>query len=65
MDNKILFTDVSPDTWGYSDIELAVKEGIINGYPDGSFKPENELTRQEMGVICGRLLKFIAEHTKD
>ena len=61
----INFKDMSPDTWGYDDLMLAVEEGIINGYPDGTFKPDRELTRQEMAVICGRLLKAIAKKANE
>lgn len=55
------FKDVPKDTWGYDDLQYAVEEGVINGYPDGTFKPDQQLTRQEMAVICGRLLKIISE----
>lgn len=65
MSEKKLFTDMAPDTWGYDDLQLAVEEGVINGYPDGTFKPENNLTRHEMAVICGRLLKVIAKYAND
>lgn len=59
------FTDIGPDSWGYDELQEAVEAGIIKGYPDGSFKPDAPLSRQEMAVMCGRLLKVIANMGKD
>ena len=46
------FPDVPKDHWAYSYIEGAVKAGLIKGYPDGSFKPNGQVTKaEEMAVI--------------
>lgn len=42
------FSDVKPGDWFYSSVEKARELGLINGYPDGSFRPEQVLSRQEM-----------------
>ena len=48
------FTDVVPGTW-YSDaVAWAADNGIVNGYPDGSFRPKDPLTREQMAAIFFR-----------
>lgn len=42
-DNTSVFTDVTNDYWAISYIETMKEMGIINGYGDGTFKPENEV----------------------
>lgn len=51
------FTDVSSEHWAYSDIERMVKEAIVNGYTDGSFKPDSFITRAEYCVILSRIFE--------
>ncbi|NDL67245.1 S-layer homology domain-containing protein [Anaerotalea alkaliphila] len=36
--------------------DMAYALGIVTGYPDGTFRPEGEITREEMFVMIGRLL---------
>lgn len=45
--SKASFSDISGH-WAESAIETAVQEGILNGYPDGTFKPSNPITRSEL-----------------
>lgn len=42
-DNTSVFTDVANDYWAISYIKTMKEMGIINGYGDGTFKPENEV----------------------
>lgn len=57
INNDIQFTDV--DTWAKTDINRCVRAGLVNGYGDGLFKPENYITRQELCTIISRLLDKI------
>ncbi|NCB73565.1 MAG: hypothetical protein EOM51_02305 [Clostridia bacterium] len=41
------FSDVPGDAWYLSDLTKLTSVGIVNGYPDGTFKPDNTLTRGE------------------
>lgn len=41
------FTDVSETHWAYQEINLLSREGAINGYEDGTFRPNNPITRAE------------------
>ena len=53
------FTDLGEDHWAYGVVNTLVDEGTINGYEDGSFKPENTVTRAEFVKMIG-----IASETK-
>lgn len=50
-----IFKDVDPERWSYADIVRCVDAGIISGYPDGTFKPNNPVTREEMAAIASRI----------
>ncbi|MBO9599089.1 MAG: S-layer homology domain-containing protein, partial [Cohnella sp.] len=41
--------------WAQAIIEASLAAGIVEGYPDGSFKPNNQLTRAEAVVIINRM----------
>ncbi|XWN53000.1 S-layer homology domain-containing protein [Anoxybacillus flavithermus] len=51
------FTDVTADNVHAGDINTLVEKGYIKGYPDGTFKPKNSLTRGEAAIIFSRILK--------
>lgn len=48
------FSDVSRYSKFASSIAKAYASGIIDGYPDGTFKPNNTITRAEMACVLGR-----------
>ena len=50
-----LFSDIE-NHWGKDFIEQAVNEGIIKGYPDGTFKPDMHLTRAQTASLIVRAL---------
>lgn len=49
------FTDVSGN-WALKDIDEINKVGIINGYPDGTYRPGHSATREEAAVILDRAM---------
>lgn len=51
------FPDVSPDRWSAQYIEAAKFHGWIGGYPDGTFKPEQPMTREEVVALVVRANK--------
>lgn len=56
------FTDVTPDKWYYEAVNALAGAGILNGYEDGTFKPDNPMTAGELasvlwGMICGKWCK--------
>lgn len=56
VSDQISFIDVSWSTRFRSSIIKAYANGLINGYPDGSFKPENPISRAEMAAIFNRYI---------
>ena len=55
-DSSISFSDVNWSTNFRSSIEKAAANGLINGYPDGTFRPNSSITRAEMAAILGRYI---------
>lgn len=52
------FTDTDGH-WAKNDIQLIASNGIVNGYTDGSFRPNSSATRAEVSVILYRMLGFM------
>lgn len=50
------FNDVSARHWASDEIAICAKMGWINGYPDGSFRPDATITRAEMMAMINRAL---------
>ncbi len=48
------FSDLSESHWGYSYVQTLVSDGTINGYQDGTFKPEANVTRAEFVKMIGK-----------
>ena len=51
------FKDITKDHIFYSEINAAYNKGIIGGFPDGTFKADNMITREEIMLIISRLTK--------
>lgn len=45
------FWDVNSDAWYYDEVTTLANYGIITGYPNGKFKPNEKLTRAQMATI--------------
>jgi subtilisin family serine protease len=52
------FNDVSSKHWAHSFISKAYQAGWITGYEDGSFRPDEPVTRAEMAVLVSRAYKL-------
>ena len=50
------FSDVSPDDWAYQAVSDLSDQGIVEGYPDGTFKGERNMTRYELAQVIARLM---------
>ncbi len=50
------FSDVSEEDWYYLYVSSAYKEGFITGYPDGTFHPNDYITRADICTIVSRSL---------
>ena len=49
---EVVFPDVTPEHWSYDDVMYLYRNGIIGGFPDGTFRPEEKVT-------TGQALKMI------
>ena len=52
------FIDVNTSDWYYKDVQIAVTNGIFGGYPDNTFKPKNNITRQEAAKVIASVLTY-------
>lgn len=50
------FTDVSSDDWAYQAVASLSDQGVIDGYPDGTFRGDKHVTRYEIAQIVARLM---------
>ena len=51
------FKDIKKSDWYYEDVLKLANKGYINGREDGNFDPNGRITRQEIAVIFGNILK--------
>lgn len=56
--NAIFFSDVNPSHLFFEEIGSLAQLHVINGYPDGTFKPEHSLTRGEMAKMIREIFKL-------
>lgn len=59
------FSDLSKDHWAYENITRLVNKGVINGYPNGTYLPENSVTRGEFLKLIMTTLYDGDEYFKD
>jgi N-acetylmuramoyl-L-alanine amidase len=49
------FSDMDLTHWAYTILEKAYSQGYIQGYPDGSVRPDQAITRAEVSVLFDRI----------
>ena len=52
------FQDVKVNDWYAAAVATAVEHGLIEGFSNGTFRPNEEITREQMSVLLLRALKF-------
>ncbi len=57
IDAKCNFGDVNEDDWYYIYVASAMDKGYITGYPDGTFRPNDKITRQDICTVVYRSAK--------
>ncbi|MDO5708473.1 MAG: S-layer homology domain-containing protein, partial [Andreesenia angusta] len=50
-----VFTDIEEGSWYYNPIKLLKEKGIINGFDSGEFKPDENISREEVAAMAYRL----------
>ena len=58
---KLPFSDIKETDWFYDAVKSMNFAGLINGYEDGTFKPNNPITRAEMCTVLNKVTKMIDE----
>jgi hypothetical protein len=51
---KTVFKDVDPGSFASGYIQSAYEQGIVSGFPDGTFRPDQPVTRAEMAILLSR-----------
>ena len=55
------FSDVAADSYCAEAVAWAEKNGIVQGFDDGTFRPEGSITRQQLAAILFRYMTFRGE----
>lgn len=58
VDADFQYADISASHWAFDAMRKASAAGIINGYPDGTIRPDATITRSEMAVLLARVLNM-------
>ncbi|WP_052714248.1 S-layer homology domain-containing protein [Paenibacillus dauci] len=58
------YKDVAPEAWYNGYIGAAQKYGLINGFQDGTFRPNDKITREQAMVIVAKVLDNTGLHSK-
>ncbi len=53
---SLAFSDLTPAHWAYDEMRKAVARGILDGYPDGTIRPNAKLTRAEAAAMLNRIV---------
>ncbi|MGB3789306.1 MAG: S-layer homology domain-containing protein [Phormidesmis sp.] len=57
----VTFTDVSVSHWANNYIKTLAEQGIITGFPDGSFRPDEPMTRSQFAAILQQAFALVKE----
>lgn len=63
--NSLNFSDVKVTDYFYEAVKILTERGIIKGFPDGTFKPYQKVTRGQVAVILANLLKLDTSNVED
>lgn len=59
--NQNVYSDVPNNHWAKEYISFATTKGWVTGYPDGTFKPDNKITRSEVVTVTNRILERVCD----
>jgi hypothetical protein len=62
--SKFSDLDVKQYAWAMDSVNFMIDKGIVNGYEDGTFKPDQSVTKAELGVMIHRLLADVRSEEK-
>lgn len=58
LSSKSYFPDVKQDHWAFKEIGAVSEQGIVEGFTDGTFHPDNFITRAEFSMFLYRSMKL-------
>lgn len=58
-----IFPDVTQDMWFHHEVDYLAKNNIILGYVDGTFKPDEFITRAEFAVLASKFDNIVTSET--
>ncbi|MBR2500650.1 MAG: S-layer homology domain-containing protein [Clostridia bacterium] len=61
----LTFTDVEENFWAKTEIETLSNVGVISGYPDGTFKPNADITKEESVALFAKALGYNEETNEE
>jgi hypothetical protein len=64
VSGKAAFTDTAADAWYTPAVAWASENGIVLGYGDGRFGPDDPVTREQLAAILYRYVQFKGRETK-
>lgn len=56
--DRVAFSDINQAQWFYQPVRIAQAAGYIAGYPDNTFRPNANITREEVCSILNKIMKF-------
>ena len=65
VSDKQKFSDVKEGQYYYEAVKWAESKGIVNGYEDGKFRPNNNITREQLATILMNYAKFKGKDTNE
>ncbi len=62
-EEELIFSDVSESDWFYEPVRFLAEQGILQGFPDGSFRPGDSLTQAQLIKLM--LRPYMPEETEE
>lgn len=59
--NIVAFKDVTNKHWAYHSVKNMAFKSLVNGFPDGTFKPEKNMTLREFNTLLSRIMLLLDE----
>ncbi|MEG1423492.1 MAG: S-layer homology domain-containing protein [Romboutsia sp.] len=58
---EVNLNDVDKSMWYYNEVSIAISKGYINGYDDNTFRPNDNITREEVAKIISSIMNNVDE----
>src|SRR5690606_33451613 len=58
VQNETIYTDVPQGKWYTDGVEAVTNRGLFTGYTDGTFRPDQPITRAELTAVIAKFLEL-------